>query len=133
MIRRLFWLTLFFLGVSWLVGSGVNERRFEARVRSMLLDVQTALQDYHVDQERYLPREELSGAEVITVLADFGFLDELPINPWSGEFWKLDGAEPDFLLYRSDPAFETYALRALHPRTGRVILELDSETNRSLE
>lgn len=131
--RRAAWLGLLSLGLAWPLVSGIQHVRQENRVRSLLLCVQRALQDYHVDQERYLPRRELPGAELIAALADFGFLKELPLNPWSGEPWKLDGKEPDYLRYGSDPHFETYALKALDPKSGRVWLELDSVKQPSLE
>ncbi|MDF1751982.1 MAG: hypothetical protein P1U89_04310 [Verrucomicrobiales bacterium] len=133
MIRRIFWLLIFVVGLGWLVWDGLERVRREAGIRSMLLAVQTALQDYHVDQEQYIPRESLTGAEIITVLSDFDFLPELPYNPWSGTQWKLDGKEPDHLVYQTDPNFETYALRALDPKSGAVVMELDSESNPSLE
>lgn len=133
MIRRTFWILFFISGLSWLVASGIREVRHERAIRSMLLSVQTALQDYHVDQERYIPRESLTGSEIISVLSDFEFLSELPVNPWSGEMWKLDGVEPDHLVYKTDSGFETYALRALDPKSGAVVMELDSEENPSLE
>ena len=133
MIRRIFWLLIFVTGLGWVVASGIQKVRFEAEIRRMLLSVQTALQDYHVDQERYIPREKLTGTEIITVLSDFEFLDELPPNPWSGTAWKLDGEEPDHLVYETDPNFETYALKALDPKSGEVMMELDSEENPSLE
>ena len=133
MLRRFFWITIFLTGLGWLVFDGLTDLRLEAQTRDMLLDVQRALQDYHVDEERYIPREKLTGTELMAVLSDFEFLKELPVNPWSGENWKLDGKEPDFLIYETDPNFETYALRALDPKSGEVTMELDSESNRSLE
>lgn len=133
MIRRFLWLAIFATALGWLLASATNRVRHEARVRELLLTVQSALQDYHVDQERYIPRETLTGAEIITVLADFEFLSDLPINPWTGVEWKLDGEEPDFLVYETDPNFETYALKAIHRKSGKILMELDSEENPSLE
>ena len=124
-LRRIAWLVGMALLLGWPLVRGMESVRLEARVRTMLLEVQQALQDFHVDQERYIPREELEGTQLLGVLSDFGFLEALPINPWSGEAWKLDGEEPDFLRYATDPNFETYALRALDPRTGEVFLEID--------
>ena len=133
MIRRFFWLAVFAGTLGWLISSGLRQVHREANIREMLLTVQSALQNYHVDQERYIPRQKLTGTEVISVLSDFDFLPKLPLNPWSGETWTLDGKEPDFLVYETDPNFETYALKALDPRSGQVILEIDSEENPSLE
>ena len=133
MVKRVLWLAIFVTCLGWLLANAAARVRHEARVRSLLLTVQSALQDYHVDQERYIPREKLTGTEIITVLADFEFLSDLPINPWSGVEWKLDGEEPDFLIYETDPNFETYALKAVHSKSGEIIFELDSEENPSLE
>lgn len=133
MIRRLLWITLFTTSLGWLISDGMRQVRLEADTRSMLLSVQTALQDYHVDQERYIPRQNLSGTEIITVLSDFDLLNELPLNPWTAIQWKLDGVEPDHLVYETDPNFETYALRALDPESGEIVMEIDSESNPSLE
>ncbi|MDF1811350.1 MAG: hypothetical protein P1V20_04025 [Verrucomicrobiales bacterium] len=133
MIRRILWLTVFVTSLGWLIFDGLNQVKKEAEMRTMLLSVQSALQDYHVDQERYIPREKLSGQEIISVLSDFEFLDPLPLNPWSGKTWKLDGKEPDHLVYETDPNFETYALKVLDPKTGKVLMEIDSEENPSLE
>lgn len=133
MIRRILWLSVFVTSLGWLIFDGLNQVKKEAKMRAMLLSVQSALQDYHVDQERYIPREKLSGQEIISVLSDFEFLDPLPLNPWSGKTWKLDGQEPDHLVYETDPNFETYALKVLDPKTGKVLMEIDSEENPSLE
>lgn len=116
-----------------MLGQAILEKRLEHRSGDMLLTVQAALQDYHVAQERYIPRAELSGTQLITVLADFEYLTELPLNPWTGETWRLDGEEPDHLVYRTDPNFETYSLSTTDPKTGKTLLELDSEANHSLE
>ncbi len=133
LLTRLGILTLIVGGLLWLVSRGVQTVQHEHRVRTMLLEVQAALQDYHVDQERYIPREELTGAQMIGVLADFGFLKPLPLNPWTNQPWKLDGTEPDFLRYTTDPNFETYSIQALDPKTGGVLLEIDSVSHQSLE
>jgi hypothetical protein len=131
--RRAAWLVLFSAGLAWPLVSGVEAVRQKHRVRSFLLTVQRALQEYHVNQERYVPRQELSGAELIAVLADFGFLKQLPLNPWTGVIWRLDGRESDHLRYHTDPNFETYALRCLDPKTGQVVQEIDSVRQPSLE
>jgi type II secretory pathway pseudopilin PulG len=131
--RRTAWLAVLAAGLAWPLIASIERVRHEHRVRSLLLTVQRALQDYHVDQERYVPSQELPGAELIAILSDFGFLGELPVNPWTGDPWKLDGQEPDHLRYGTDPDFETYSLRALDPQTGRVLLEIDSVKQPSLE
>ena len=131
--KRILILICIFGGLSWPVVQSVKQQRHEAAVRSMLLNVQEALQDYHVDQEKYIPRDTLSGAELIGVLLDFGFLAEPPMNPWTGTPWALDGEEPDFLRYESSGTFETYALKALDVKTEAVLMEIDSVEHLSLE
>lgn len=133
LLRKTIWLAIFVTGLGWVVIHGLQTVAHENRTQAMLLAVQSALQDFHVDQEQYIPREKLTGSEMISVLADFEFLETLPINPWTKQPWKLDGEEPDYLVYQTDPNFETYSLRAMHPKTGEVYMELDSEENRSLE
>lgn len=133
LLRRSFWLALAVAGLGWLVRSGIGEVVEERENRTFLLGVQQALQDYHVEQERYVPRQRMSGYELLGVLSDFGHLDELPINPWSGQTWKLDGEEPDRLVYETDPAFETYSLKIMDAKGQGVMMELDSESNPSLE
>lgn len=133
MIRRGFWIVLMLGLLAWPLWRGVGEVRQTAREKTLLLEVQRALQNFHIDQERYVPRETLGGHELLTVLDDFGFLDSLPQNPWTGEPYTLAAEEPDFLEYGSDPAFETYVLRTLDPKTGETSLELDSMESTSLE
>lgn len=132
-LRRIAWLTFMSGLLAWPVASGIHRVQETHRVRQLLLTVQHALQEYHVDQERYVPRPQLRGAELIAVLADFGFLKPLPLNPWTGTRWQLDGREPDHLRYESDPEFRTYALRSLDPKSGKVLLEIDSVRHPSLE
>lgn len=132
-LRRLFWLALAVAGLGWLIRSGVVQVVEERENREFLLGVQQALQDFHVDQERYVPRQRLSGHQLLGVLADLGHLDELPANPWTGDTWKLDGEEPDRLVYETDPAFETYSLIIMDSTGKEVVMELDSESNPSLE
>lgn len=132
-LRRSFWLALAVAGLGWLIQSAILQVAEERDNRTFLLEVQQALQDYHVEQERYVPRLRMSGYELLGVLADFGNLEQMPNNPWSGEIWKLDGEEPDRLVYETDPAFETYSLKIMDSAGIEVVMELDSESNPSLE
>ena len=132
-LRRFAWLLLMSGLLAWPVANSLHRVQQTHRVRTLLLTVQRALQDYHVDQERYVPRPQLRCAALIAVLAAFGFLKPLPLNPWTGAPWKLDGNEPDHLRYASDAEFRTYALRSLDPKTGKVLLEIDSVHHPSLE
>lgn len=133
-MRRGCWLALVAGVLAVPLGLGVAEVRERARHKALLLEVQRALQAYHVDQEMYVPREEMAGAELIGVLNDFGFLEPLPMNPWSGAVWALDGEEPDGLRYGTDTNFATYILWTLEDSEegARVVLELDSLEHTSL-
>ena len=132
-LKRTLIVGLIAVGFGWPLKAKIEQKRHDAELRDLLLVVQDALQRFHVDQEKYIPRTELKGAEMINVLLDFGFLDGPPYNPWTGEAYVLDGEELDFLRYASDPNFETYALKAMDAKTGVVRLEIDSVEHLSLE
>jgi len=131
--RRILWIALMLAGLSVPLWIGVRTLRLEHAEKNLLLSVQQALQNYHVDQERYIPRETLSGHELLSVLSDSGFLEEpFPINPWTRVPYSLLKGEPDHLRYQSDPLFETYTLQTLHPTNDKISRELDSVNSTSL-
>ncbi|MDP4939710.1 MAG: hypothetical protein NWR21_10390, partial [Verrucomicrobiales bacterium] len=66
-----------------LVGLPLAEKRTERRVRAMLLTVQEGLQRYHVAEELY-PKKHMSGAELVQLLAEGGFVEKSLLNPWTG-------------------------------------------------
>lgn len=109
----------------------LREKRREERVRALLLEVQEALQRYHVREELY-PKVPLHGAELIDLLVAKGHLDAPPLNPWTGEPYRPGGNE-DWLRYRTDSLAETYELLVLSPGTETVKYRLDSTENQSLE
>lgn len=105
-------------------------KREERRVRAMLLTVQEALQNYHVDEEIY-PRNPMPGAELIAFLKEEGFLEEPPENPWTRGAYEVGGE--DRLRYRTDALAETYELTVSRPESDEVQFRLDSTENQSLE
>jgi hypothetical protein len=110
-----------------------REIRHEHQVKAMLLEVQRALQEYHVAEELYPKDFPLTGAQLIQLLIETGHLENPPRNPWTGHPYRLDGAEEDHLTYRSDQLAETYELQALDPATGEPWMTLDSTEHQSLE
>ena len=110
-----------------------REIRHEHQVKTALLEVQRALQDYHVAEELYPKDYPLSGAQLIQLLIETGHLESPPRNPWTGQPYRLDGIEEDHLTYRSDQLAETYELHALDPATGAPWITLDSTEHQSLE
>lgn len=114
-----------------LLGPPLMQKRTERRVRTLLLVVQEGLQRYHVKEELY-PKRMMTGRELIQLLRDGGHLETPPANPWSGRLYA-DGAEDDWLRYRTDSLAETYELSVLVPGTEEVEFRLDSTKNQSLE
>ncbi len=108
------------------------EKRAERRVRSMLLEVQEALQRYHVKEELY-PKRMMEGRELVDLLVRGGHLETPFANPWTGRSYAADDPGADWLRYRTDGAAETYELTVLSPGTEEVKFRLDSTKNQSLE
>ena len=46
------------------------EKRLDRQVRATLLEVQEALQNYHVDEELYPTKTPMTGTELISILAN---------------------------------------------------------------
>jgi hypothetical protein len=110
------------------------EKRLDRRVRSTLLEVQEALQNYHVDEELYPIKTPMTGAELIIVLQESGHLDSPPRNPWTGAPYSPDEAPTnDRIRYRTDENAETYTLEALRPDSDESHHVLDSTEHPSLE
>ncbi|MEX2579231.1 MAG: hypothetical protein WD342_09240 [Verrucomicrobiales bacterium] len=128
---RLSGLALVAAAGAWLVGAPLQKKRTELRLRTMLLEVQEALQNYHVAEELY-PKRMMSGGELVEQLVESGFLDEGILNPWTRKPY-LESTEEDWLRYRTDSLAETYELIVLHPDSEDVQFRLDSTDNQSLE
>lgn len=113
----------------------VAETRLRAQVKTCLLEVQRALQDYHVAEENYPRKTPLTGADLIGLLLEAGHLKAPPRNPWTGEAYRPDGetAASDRLRYGTDELAETYSLTALAPGNESVFLQLDSTEHPALE
>lgn len=114
-----------------LLGVPLREKRQEKRIRTLLLEIQEAVQNYHVDEELY-PKRMMSGGELISFLKESGFLEAPLSNPWTKTPYDA-GMEDDWLQYRTDPLAETYELIVYQPRTETVRFRLDSTKNQSLE
>ena len=109
----------------------IQDKRSERRIRAMLLEVQNALQKYHVEEELY-PKNMMTGAKLAALLADGGFLEKGVLNPWSGVDY-VDSEDADWLRYRTDGLAETYELIVFYPGTETEQFRLDSTENQSLE
>ena len=114
-----------------LVGLPLAEKRTERRVRAMLLTVQEGLQRYHVAEELY-PKKHMSGAELVQLLAEGGFVEKSLLNPWTGLPYSGNAGE-DRLRYRTNSLAETYELSVFLPGTEEAEFRLDSTDNQSLE
>ncbi|MEM7601497.1 MAG: hypothetical protein AAF357_08790 [Verrucomicrobiota bacterium] len=114
-----------------LIGFPLAEKREERRIRTMLLTVQEALQNFHVKEEIY-PRDLMSGAELVHFLKKEGFLETVVENPWTQQPFGTKG-ELDGLRYRTDTIAETYELVVFKPGTEIEQFRLDSTENQSLE
>ena len=110
------------------------EKRLDRQVRSTLLEVQEALQNYHVDEELYPVRTPMTGAELIILLQDSGHLEKPPYNPWTGSLYSAgESPSTDRIRYRTDQNAETYVLEALHLDSEEPHHVLDSTEHQSLE
>lgn len=136
------WLTLWFplvLGVAAMVISvlsvagALREYQFQHRCRATLLEIQRAVQDYHVALEFYPKKTPMSGVELVALLTETGHLKNPPLNPWTGTTYAA--GQPDGILYRTDELAETYALEALGRdlKPDRPQWQLDSTEHQSLE
>jgi len=131
--RRSLTLLVMLLIAGAVVAKPLHTAKVENRAKSTLLELQRALQEYHVDQERYVPQLELKGTQLISLLLDFGFLESAPMNPYTGQPYNSAEGEPDRIRYRTDEAFETYSLQFLHFSDEETWLEIDSVAHHSLE
>ena len=122
-------LAILAFGCVWLP---LRELQREARVKLILLQLQESLQHYHVKEERYVPIRHLTGSELTAILAEAGFLEAIPANPYTGRrFSSEDGS--DKIFYETDELSETYSLKALKFDSDEVWLEIDSLRHQSLE
>ncbi len=110
----------------------VQRKQLDGRVKVFLLEVQTALQGYHVKEELY-PEKPMTGRQLIILLVREKFLPGDLENPWAQKPYSVTRQEDDWLKYRTDELAETYELIALLPGTEEVHFRLDSLENHSLE
>lgn len=123
-------LVLLAMGAVGLVLPAWRAERLDRRERDLLLQVQEALQRYHVAEELY-PKRPMPGGELIVLLQEREFLPREFRNPWSGSVY--DKASEDRLRYRTDPAAETYELIVLEKDGTSEKRRLDSTAHQSLE
>ena len=135
MIRRLLILLALAAGVYAIaLAPAIRAKRTDEGVKTLLLAVQRAMQDYHVEEEIYPATTPMSGSSLISLLVDQGYLEEAPHNPWSGQRWELPDDPIDWLVYETDGLAESYALIAYRSEAKeRVHHTLDSSANQSLE
>lgn len=144
-LRRSPWLTAVIPALIGLIAVGfivvsldraIESRRFDEVSKQTLLEIQRALQDFHVAEEIYPRKTPLSGAELVQLLIDTGHLQAPPRNPWTGEPYAFEApVQPDGIEYRTDELAETYALRSLDQALSDSSprWQLDSNENHSLE
>lgn len=144
-IRRSKWLTLVFPLTLFVIASifivlpvrhSLQQRRFEIQSKQTLLEIQRALQDFHVDEEIYPRRTPMTGAQLVHFLVEAGHLEKPPLNPWTRAPYHIeDPDQPDGITYHTDELAETYALecKALDPDTEAIAWQLDSTEHHSLE
>lgn len=128
---RVFGLLAIIAGAALLLLPPLEQKRLEKRIRVTLLEVQTALQEYHVEEELY-PRKMMTGSELVSLLAENDFLEKDVLNPWTKDVYsKSEGR--DYLSYKTDSLAETYELIVYYPGTEKEQFRLDSTENQSLE
>lgn len=120
------------IGLAEMVVVGpVKEKRLERRVRTMLLEVQEGLQNFHIDEELY-PKDRMTGKELVVLLEGDEYMAKGIRNPWTRESYA-DSAGADWLKYSTDSLAETYELTVLYPNSEEVQFRLDSTEHQSLE
>lgn len=127
---RLIGLLLLVTATAGMVTPAWRAERLDRRERAMLLQVQEALQRYHVAEELY-PKRPMQGLELVVLLQERDFLPKDLANPWSGLIYEKGGE--DRLRYRTDPAAESYELIVLDQDGAKEKRRLDSTTHQSLE
>lgn len=109
------------------------EKCEERRIRDLLLTVQEALQNFHVDEEIY-PKRRMDGRELVAFLVEEDFLEGDVVNPWTGAaYLDADPEAEDWLRYRTNALADGYELIVLHAGTEEPRFRLDSSENQSLE
>ncbi len=132
-VRVLLTLTIAAVVLAFLLPA-FSEKRLDRQVRATLLEVQQALQNYHVEEELYPVRTPMTGAELIKLLQETGHLSSPPFNPWTGAAYSSDDdRDSDRIRYRTDELAETYTLEALRPDSDEPHHTLDSTEHPSLE
>lgn len=114
---------------------GFRAIRHEHQVKTLLLEIQRSLQDWHVAEEVYPRKTPMTGAELIGLLVESGKLVTPPHNPWTGQPYQpwQETEATDRIRYSTDELAETFALKALNRDDDEVFLQIDSTEHQSLE
>lgn len=133
-VRALLFAVLAVAAVALLV-PGFRSIRHEHQVKSLLLEIQRSLQNWHVAEEIYPRRTLMTGAELIVLLIESGQLETPPHNPWTGQPYQpgQETEATDRIRYSTDELAETFALKALGRDGDEVFLQIDSTEHQSLE
>lgn len=120
--------------ISLVLLPAVREMQRDEAVKALLLTVQRAMQDYHVEFENYPTTSGLSGSDLIALLIENGHLEEPPYNPWTRRTWVIPDEPTDYLVYETDGLAESYALITYRSAARKKVHHtLDSSENQSLE
>jgi len=132
---RLIHLGVFVAAAVALLIPGFRAIRQEHQVKTLLLEIQRSLQDWHVAEEVYPRKTPMSGAELIGLLVESGEMESPPHNPWTGRPYQpgQETEATDRIRYSTDQLAETFALKALNRDDDQVFLQIDSTEHQSLE
>ena len=97
--------------------------KHQHQIRQTLRQVHIGLQNYHVEYEVYVPGPELKMSELIFHLHETGFMDEIPVNPYTGKVF-IENDPDDSMRYRTDEILETFKLEAVE--NGTVVERMES-------
>ena len=102
-----------------------RQLRHEHRIRKTLNQVHQSLQNYHVKYEAYVPGPTLTLSELIFHLNKYGYMKEIPENPYTGKAYIKNDPD-DHLRYQTDHLLETFKLEALDRTDQKVIQSMES-------
>ena len=111
----------------FLIYSGYECRqiRREHRVNETLKQIHQSLQNYHVKYEAYVPGPELKASNLIFHLNKTGFMQEIPINPYTGKAYLVNDPN-DRIIYETDELLETFKLKAMNFDDDKILRRMES-------
>ena len=95
------------------------------QLKQTLNQLHQSLQNYHVKYEAYVPGPKLKAAKLIFHLHKTGFMEEIPINPYTGKPFMQDDPN-DRITYETDDLLETFKLKAKHFDNDEIIERMES-------